>query len=52
MINTKMKLLQYVEDFECVDWETVARECIAQMSSDEVGNVLTALGLDDEVEDD
>lgn len=51
MINPKMKLLQYVEDFEYVDWETVARECIAQMSSDDVDDVLTALGFDDEDDD-
>lgn len=48
MINPKMKLLQYVEDFKIVDWETVARECIAQMTSDDVNEVLIALDLDDE----
>lgn len=31
-----------------VEWETIARECLAQMSEDEAEDVATALELDED----
>ena len=33
-----------------LSWEAIARECLAQMSEDDVADVATALGWDDEDE--
>lgn len=30
------KLIEAIEDYNAVSWETVARECLARMSEDDV----------------
>ena len=50
------KLIEAIEDYNVVSWETVARECLARMSETEVENMCFETGFidvdEDEDEDD
>lgn len=48
-INWTVELLNLALD-NVVSWESIARECIAQMPEDCVRDVCVALGVDDEIE--
>ena len=49
MKNWPAELIKLAEN-HIVSWEAIARECIAQMSTDDVHDVCVALEVDDEIE--
>ena len=46
-MNYAAKLIDLAEQ-GLVSWEAIARECIAEMSTDDAYDVCVALGVDDE----
>ena len=43
------KLIELAEN-DLVSWEAIARECIAEMSTDEIRDVCVSLNLDDVID--
>ena len=50
-MNCADKLIELAEQ-QIISWEVIARECIAEMSTDDVKDLCVVLGIDDDDDDD